>query len=192
MRGKKVSAFLHVSGEPLPQGEPLKPQWLKQACDIYFPVAEHSLGNGPDAVRQLLQQAHDDPLQAPGIEVLRTVLIEFMFERVRRQEFPACPRRTEAVFMFTSERSVRRYIAEYKTEPGLVYSCEVESGDRFLGDMALINRLRIKLSRDLAGQLARIQETARLYWRSGDPASMDWPEVLATGRVVVRAPVLLN
>ena len=183
----------HVAHEPLPLGSKLKARWLRQACDAYFPTVAALIDKRPEALMCLLQQADNDPLQAPGGAVLRTVLIEFLFERVRGKDHPALLHRTESVFMFSSKQSVRRYLAEYLQEPRPVYECEVESGDPFFGDMALINRIRVKLTRGLAVQVAEIEETASLYWRGGDPASMDWPEALApSGSVKVLREISLD
>jgi hypothetical protein len=114
------------------------------------------------------------------------VLLEAIFERVRRHVQPEAPSRLEVVFAWSTRSVAERFCAEYC--PGaVIHRCVLVAGMSVERDGALVVAAFDAFEQPglLAGRLRRVEERAEQYWRGQEP--MAFPEVLVRGIVRVEA-----
>lgn len=174
--------LLHVGNSALPSNSPVKPFSFKANQERYLYLMTSALKSGPSAVHSLLLADHWVSLRINKGTHAESVLIETVFELVRQNQHSLRPCRWESAFFFDSVESAERFRSNYRPN-GIIHRCEIENGEPFIADMALINP-GINLHANIEDELNNMYARAAEYWQSHGP--MSWPEILVKGTVIVK------
>ena len=184
--GQRAASLFHVGAHPVPVGQVLRPYGLACEQQTLLRQCERALVDGADEIEHLLEGVRRDVPSTPGRYRLEMVLLEAIFERVRRHVQPEAPSRLEVVFTWRTRSVAERFCAEYC--PGaVIHRCTLVAGMTAERDGALVVAAFDAFDQPgpLAGRLNRLEERAEQYWRAQEP--MAFPEVLVRGIVRVES-----
>ena len=150
--------------------------------------AVQAIGEGPEAVANLLAGTAWNRLTASGDSRAGMVLLEAAFERVRMRIAPDLPSRFEVVFAWSTMADAIHYHDAYQPS-GVILRCTLVAGRSVERDGALVVEAfeEANLAQPQATDLPRAEEHAIRYWRGQAP--MAHPEVLVEGTVLVEGIV---
>lgn len=86
--------------------------------------------------------------------IATSVMIEFIFELIRREHFPTKPSRMRCIFAAETLESANQFRTRYHSGPAKVFNIEYE-GNTHRGDMGLLT---------LVGNMIQVQRNAMAYW----------------------------
>ena len=187
--GASQDVLFHVAVPALAIGHVLSPYAFAQRSLDLLQQADRALEvGGGDAVAELVAGAAWTRLQDSGGYPVEMILLEAVFERVRRQATPDLPSRFGAVFAWRTLALANRYQVAYHPT-GVIHSCRLVAGRRVERDGALLVEVfeHADLKHPQGADLRWVEEQAQRYWRGQHP--MTFPEVLVHGTVVVEGIV---
>jgi len=173
----------HVSGQELTSGTILEPKF-EGKLQPGLQLVSVALSKGKHQLEHLLFT--DWLLAVGGVKPrwLVTPLIEFIFERVRAEHFPGRPSRLKSIFLFADLKHAVVFLRDYRSDAGLIYECDILSGEVWVGDMALVNP-GINLRNPIGEELQAMEQRASRYWEGKSGRTMEIPEILVVGSVRV-------
>jgi hypothetical protein len=186
MVGYSAASLFHVSAHPIPVGQILRPYALAREHHTLLRQSRSALADGFEAVEHLLDGVLRNLPSTPGRYRPEMVLLEAIFERVRRHVQPEAPSRLEVVFTWSTCSVAERFCAEYCPR-AVIHRCALIEGMAVERDGALVVAAFDAFDQPgpLAGRLRGVEERAEQYWRAEGP--MVFPEVLVRGIVRVEA-----
>ncbi len=184
--GQRAASLFHVAAHAIPVGQVLRPYGLACEQQALLRQCERALDDGAHAIEHLLEGVRRDVPSAPGRYSPEMVLLEAIFESVRRYVQPGAPSRLEVVFTWRTRSVAERFCAEY-CSGAVIHRCALVEGMAVERDGALVVAAfnAFEQSGLLTGRLRRVEERAELYWRGQE--LMAFPEVLVRGIVRVEA-----
>jgi hypothetical protein len=186
MASQRAVLLFHVGAHPIPVGQILRPYALAREHHSLLRQSWSALADGFEAVEHLLDGVLRNVPSTPGRYRPEMVLLEAIFERVRRNVRPEAPSRLEVVFTWGTRSVAERFCAEYY--PGaVIHRCTLVEGMAVERGGALVVAAFEAFDQPgpLAGRLRGVEERAEQYWRAQEP--MGFPELLVRGIVRVDA-----
>lgn len=180
-----------VSTVPLAAGDQLRPYYLQRYADM-IEATMAAIAAGEDALCDHCQSDAwlrlplPDEFPALGPEQLTMMIVlEALFELVRRQEAPRLPSRLKSIFSWPERELAHRFREAY-VPGGIIHRCVIRSGSALDCDGALLPP-GINLDQNgplaLAGEVHRVRQRAERYWRRDH--TPEFPELLVSGSVEV-------
>lgn len=173
----------YVSKTQLTLGEKIwQFQYAKNNADLLYFVAVLLAKTN----MAILESAYsiDWYLSIRGIkQILPSVLIEIIFERVRGEEFKDKPNRLDSVHLFSNFDDASIFRKNYREDKGYIYTAKIINGILFRGDMEFVNP-GIDLKKDFQEEVSLMAQRARDYWQ-GNLTKNPIIEILVKGDVIV-------
>ncbi|CAH2032271.1 GrpB family protein [Trichlorobacter ammonificans] len=180
-----------VSTIPLAAGDQLRPYYLQRYTEE-IEAAMAAIAAGEDALLdhcsaeggRRLPLPHEFPALGPE-QLTMMIVLEALFELVRRHEAPHLPSRLKSIFTWPERELAHRFRDAY-VPGGIIHRCVIRSGSALDCDGALLPpgiNLDVPNQSALADEVRRVRQRALRYWHRAH--APEFPELLVNGDVEV-------